>query len=983
LLTLLLCLLVAAPVAAQQPVGPVLSLGFNEDKGPVCVDAAGSAVGRIQQAEFGPLRIEGAVGGGLWFSETPGQCVTVPDRPELDLRTELTLTAWIWPRRLGGFQTILWKGDRRGAIDLVNYRLALRPEGQLEFAFKGPADEWYQLSTKTPVAVGTWSHVAATYNRGTVRLLVNGQCVTEGRLGIYAGGDVKTPAWHGDQMLTNDAPVEVGQGQELDGEPGQGFCGAIDEVCLWATALPSLPETPTPPQRSPLSSLLLVEKEYSAAELQATPYLTGRVEGARAPWFLDIEFSGDKDRSVRLPGETAPDGSFRYLLNQFGGPMDLRGASGLRVRVYRCNTADKLALQDMALDAGRAAAKIVVQPEKRLQRIRGFGCYADVPNTMVPDSAEREAQYGPLLAEMKEVGISQLDFAVFPQSVEPENDDADPQHLNWDAVRKNFQADKRAQTLVAYLRYLESKGFAVGLRFQGFAPWQWVKQPAGKPIPNSDEVAESAVAILTLVREAGVRPTHFVPIWEPPYAPEVVAEICAKTARLAKKHGIEIPIVGPYRIATGGQGMNPDTMPDRYATGQRFVEPYMNIAGDVCDVIGVEDYASGCAMIEPNLKRLWREVIDPLNKSGRPKELWMLEYGAPCGVGPWNFVVSRWHGPYANYESAFRLAVCLHQEFNGGVNNFLFWKAYDQVGDGNLISCWGLVKSSLHDYERRPPYYIARMFWKHIPCGAQHLACTSEAGILANAFGKDQRFTVVLTNPRPTDVRADLRLAGVELAPQADLYTSTEEIKYQQREIAARGDRLSSITLPPRSVSTLVCRAAHVGQPFDQTNWGEARDGRVYLSDLAWAAVSQAGKKGLLREQIQGQGVNVARDATLLNDWITLNRTRYRKGLGMKAPAEVVYELDGNYAAFEAVVGIDDAATKPNTAGVIFEVFVDGKKAFSSGPIQAGQKPKPVAVSCKGAKELKLLATPVGSHSPNTLADWAEARLTVESKQLP
>ncbi|MEN6496910.1 MAG: hypothetical protein ABFD16_21680, partial [Thermoguttaceae bacterium] len=113
LLTLLLCLLVAASVAAQQPVGPVLSLGFNEDKGPVCVDAAGSAVGRIQQGEFGPLRIEGAVGGGRWFSETTGPCVTVPVRPELDLRTELTLTARIWPRRLGGFQTILWKGDRR------------------------------------------------------------------------------------------------------------------------------------------------------------------------------------------------------------------------------------------------------------------------------------------------------------------------------------------------------------------------------------------------------------------------------------------------------------------------------------------------------------------------------------------------------------------------------------------------------------------------------------------------------------------------------------------------------------------------------------------------------------------------------------------------------------------------------------------------------------------------------------------------------
>ncbi len=149
----------------------------------------------------------------------------------------------------------------------------------------------------------------------------------------------------------------------------------------------------------------------------------------------------------------------------------------------------------------------------------------------------------------------------------------------------------------------------------------------------------------------------------------------------------------------------------------------------------------------------------------------MLEY-VPPAAGPWNFVVSRCT-PYASYDSAFRLARCLHQEFGGGVSNFFFWKAYDKVGDGNLISCWGLVKASMHDYERRPPYYIARMFWKHIPCGARHLACTSEAEILANAFGMDQRFTVVLTNPRPTEVRAELRLAGVELAPQAYLHTST------------------------------------------------------------------------------------------------------------------------------------------------------------------------------------------------------------------
>lgn len=954
---------------------PRVALHFDEGQGTACKDAARQVAGQVAQGQIGPLWVRGVSGSALWFSGNNDECVALADRPELSLDTELTISAWIWPVQLGSFQTILWKGDRRGNVDVANYRLTLRPEGRLEFSFKGSSDEWYPLAASTPVATDRWSHVVAVYDRGHVRLTLDGRTVADGRVGVYWAPRMKPGPWHGERLLANHAPLEIGRGQERGGGPGQCFRGAIDEVYVWPTAHAVLPPAPQPPTESPLASLVLFERQLKTAALEATPYLTGRLTGPAGPWLLHVDCPDQNGRGVWLPGAADAAGRFRYLLNDFGGTVEPRGAERCVVRAYRRNLGDKRVAQDVKLDVGPPQANVVVTPTKRLQQIRCFGAYADIPTTFLESPAEQRRQYGPLLAELKEVGLTQLDFATLAQWIEPENDDADPRHIAWDRFRQHFQTDPRMQTLVKYLRYMEREGFAVGLRVQGYAGWQWVNQAQGRPLPNADEVAEHCVALLTLVRDAGIHPTHLVPIWEPSYAPESVAEVCVKTARLARQHGIDTPIVGPYTYATGGQSTHLDAMPDRYAVGPRYVGPYLQIAGALCDVIGVEDYASGCALIEPNLKRLWREVIEPGTPAGRSRELWMLEYGTPCGVGPWNFYPSRWHGTYAGPDAAFRLARCLHQQFNGLVSGFFFWKAYDVVGDGRLISCCGLVKSDLHDAERRPIYYTARMFWKHIPPGAQHLACTATADVLANAFVADRRFTVVVTNPRPTSVRADVRLAGVELAPLATLYTSTDAIKCQERELPARGDTVSSLVLPPRSVNTLVCRTAQVDRPFARTVWTSSTPGTVYLSDLQWAAVSQAGRSALMHDEISGEGVNVAQDENLLHQWIVVGRTRYRKGLGTKGPAQVVYDLDGRYATFEAAVGVDDATSGSAGAGLLFEVRLDGKMAFTSAACKAGQPPLAVRVACAGARQLTLSVRPADGRNASMLGAWGDARV--------
>lgn len=960
----------AGALAAQER--PVLSLSFDDARGDLCADQADPAAAKLLRGDAGsPVRVPGVRGNALWFWGEPGQGVTASDRAGLDLTGEMTVSAWIWVRRFGDHQTIVWKGDRKPVIDAVNYRLALRPEGKLEFSFKGPADEWCQIMSPDPVPLHQWVQVAASFNRGKAALDIGGKRVIEGRMKTFGGADAKT-VWPGNSMLTNAAPLEIGVGQGPSGEASQYFCGAIDEVRVWPVAHQELPEPPVPQDQTPLRSLVLVEKTFTAAEIQSTPYLVGRVGDGRVPWIMEVCFSGQAERSVRVCGENGRDGTFRYLFDDFCGQLDLRGAAQVKVRICRTGDAPQNGVADVSLEAAPKTANVGVSPDKPLQRIRGFGCYADLPETFFDDPQMRETHYAPVLAELREAGVTHLDFSTPVAPLEPQNDDADPLHINWPPFRERFKGEAKMRTLTKYLAYVRSQGFTVGLRVLGYADWQWVGQGAGRT-PDSAEVAEFCVALLTLLKEEGVTLTHIVPVWEPPYPPEVVADICARTARLAKQHGFDLPVVGPYRIATGGQSIDMDAMPDQYLNGKRYVEAYLKAMGDSGAVIGVEDYAAGCAMTEPNLKRLWREVIEPVSKADAPRELWMLEYGPICSqVGPWNFYPSRWHGGYTGYESAFRLARMVHQQLNGGVNNFFYWKAYDVMGDGKLISSCGLIKSAQHDSERRPPYQAARVLWKHVPLGARHLACTADAGVLANAFVKDGQFTVLLANPRNVSVPAEIRIGKTELAPQAHLYTTTEKVTYQECELNPRGCGLSAVLLPPRSVNALVCRAAHVAVPFERTVWPEPSEACVYLSDLQWEAVSVAGKRELERFAINGKGVTVHQDGTPAFDWLTLGGVRYRKGLGTKTPSEVIYGLDGGYASFEAVIGIDGAArVSAAYAGAVFTVSVDGKEVFMSDPVRPGQKGVKVSVPCAGAKTLRLTVT----GAEGVIADWAEARL--------
>lgn len=139
-----------------------------------------------------------------------------------------------------------------------------------------------------------------------------------------------------------------------------------------------------------------------------------------------------------------------------------------------------------------------------------------------------------------------------------------------------------------------------------------------------------------------------------------------------------------------------------------------------------------------------------------------------------------------------------------------------------------------------------------------------------------------------------------------------------------------------------------------------------YLSDRLDLVVASHQGWGVL-------GINRAAHARDQSAWpLKIGGKQYAKGLGSHAPGEIVVDLGGRYARFEAEVGVQ----VPQAGGsVIFQVFVDDKQVFDSGVMKVDEPAKAVSVPVVGAQELRLVATEAGDGMNCDAANWAGARL--------
>ena len=205
----LLCLAAAAPAwAAPPPPGLVAAYSFDEGAGAVAVDASGNGhAGSIVGATWTG---EGRYGGALSFDGT-NDYVGLGGLGTF-YRDGFTLQAWV--RKATTKNDVAVVGTWAGSgpmlwVDHLASRYHLTLDGGLSS---------YLDSGRSPI-VGTWQHLAATYDGATARFYVDGVEIASRAV---AGGAGTSDVWR------------VGA---YGGSPGGFFDGLVDDVRVYNRAL--------------------------------------------------------------------------------------------------------------------------------------------------------------------------------------------------------------------------------------------------------------------------------------------------------------------------------------------------------------------------------------------------------------------------------------------------------------------------------------------------------------------------------------------------------------------------------------------------------------------------------------------------------------------------------------------------------------------------------------------------------------------------
>jgi hypothetical protein len=192
--------------------GLMAAYSFDEGAGTSAGDTSGNAhTGTITGTTW---TTSGWFGGALRF-DGANDWIAVPDAAGLDLRTGMTLEAWVYPTAQSGWRTVILK-ERPGGLAYALYAYDNAPRPAV-YVNAGGADVAALGGVGLPL--NAWTHLAATYDGAILRLYINGN-----EIGSQA---LANP------ILTSTLPLRIG-GNAVWGEH---FAGLIDEVRIYNRAL--------------------------------------------------------------------------------------------------------------------------------------------------------------------------------------------------------------------------------------------------------------------------------------------------------------------------------------------------------------------------------------------------------------------------------------------------------------------------------------------------------------------------------------------------------------------------------------------------------------------------------------------------------------------------------------------------------------------------------------------------------------------------
>ena len=104
-----------------------------------------------------------------------------------------------------------------------------------------------------------------------------------------------------------------------------------------------------------------------------------------------------------------------------------------------------------------------------------------------------------------------------------------------------------------------------------------------------------------------------------------------------------------------------------------------------------------------------------------------------------------------------------------------------------------------------------------------------------------------------------------------------------------------------------------------------------------------------------------------------VGKKTYTNGIGVFAPSFLEYSLNGQFSRFTAEVGIDTVTQ--GKGSVVFEVYADGKKVFTSSIMSGLDEAKKISLDIKSVQRLRLIVTDGGDGNKFDAANWGDAKL--------
>jgi len=157
--------------------------------------------------------------------------VRVPDSDALDTDDAFTVAAWVRPRAYAdrdGHESIIVAKYDHHLVQKGDYLLMLRSGGVFHFAVCCFDEKWVgdSLNAESPVPKGEWTHLAATFDEGEMRVYVNGRLEAT-KLSAKVRHTSRKEYPHDDVYI---GALWMNK---------HNFNGGIDEVAIWNRALPA------------------------------------------------------------------------------------------------------------------------------------------------------------------------------------------------------------------------------------------------------------------------------------------------------------------------------------------------------------------------------------------------------------------------------------------------------------------------------------------------------------------------------------------------------------------------------------------------------------------------------------------------------------------------------------------------------------------------------------------------------------------------